>query len=57
LLVVGGAGAEVRTLIEAGVVVKKEKQFKQPMGRDELLKRRVKLRMARKVIEEEGLGF
>jgi hypothetical protein len=51
------AGAEVRTLIEAGVVQKKEKEFKQPMDRNQLLTRRVKLRMARKVIEEEGLDF
>lgn len=54
---VARAGAEVRTLIEAGVVLKKEKEFKQPMDRDEKLKRRVKMRMARRVIEEEGLDF
>lgn len=57
LLWVARAGAEVRTLIEAGVVQKKEKEFKQPMDRDEKLKRRVKMRMARRVIEEEGLDF
>lgn len=39
------------------MIMKKEKEFKEPMNRDEKLKRRVKMRMARRVIEEEGLEF
>jgi len=45
--------AEMRTLISAGLIKKKVKEFKQPMDRDEKLNRRYKLRLARKEYGKE----